>query len=217
MHRGGGVCRPSRRRAVLHQNTAAVSSLTSGRIGQMLLRRARLFFFVWVGARQPGEGNWVSCVECRILHWVSRPDWSPKRLSSCPPPLQIGRGRLRRCPVMPHILLYHSWPVVKEVPFPDVSSRCPPAVRDIWSSTPAILNLLSIVLLLLIYGVPGDMRVASSVPPTPRLLSRAPRKEEQQSYLIWESLSLSHFGHSFGTSSTSEAPRDIVHFRNSGN
>lgn len=99
-----------------------------------------------------GKGNSVSCAECWILFWVSLcPDGSPKPLPSFPLHyFKVGDVGGTVAPVMPHILLCCSLPMVKEFPFPDVSASCTEAVKNIWTLNccwdEAILNLFCLLL-----------------------------------------------------------------------
>lgn len=82
-------------------------------------------FLLWFCARQRWGGKPASGVESRILLPASL-SRLVQLLSSCPPP------QMTVALVPPHILLCRGWPLVKEFPFPDVSSHMPPAA-DIWS------------------------------------------------------------------------------------
>lgn len=62
------------------------------------------------------------------------PDGSPKPLPSFPLHyFKVGDVGGTVAPVMPHILLCCSLPMVKEFPFPDVSASCTEAVKNIWT------------------------------------------------------------------------------------
>lgn len=62
------------------------------------------------------------------------PDGSPKPLPSFPLHyFKVGDVGGTVAPVMPHILLCCSLPMVKEFPFPDVSASCTGAVKNIWT------------------------------------------------------------------------------------